>query len=42
MVVLSAALALTAWAALAAPGYLIDARGWDGREPARLVVRAIP
>jgi len=41
-VVLSAVVALTGWAAPAAPQYLIDARGWDGRAPARLVVRAIP
>jgi len=29
-------------AALAAPGHLIDARGWDGQEDARLVARAVP
>ncbi len=39
---LSAAIALMGEIAPAAPEYLIDARGWDGQEPARLVVRAIP
>ena len=41
-VVLSALISLSGLCALAAPEYLIDARGWDGRETARLVVRAVP
>ncbi|MGD9495304.1 MAG: hypothetical protein AB7Y46_03230 [Armatimonadota bacterium] len=35
-------LGLYGGAIAAAPQYLIDARGWDGRQTARLVVRAIP
>jgi len=41
-VVLSALISLSGLCALAAPEYLIDARGWDGRETARIVVRAVP
>ena len=40
--VVSALIAVSGLSAMAAPEYLIDARGWDGRETARLVVRAIP
>lgn len=40
--VVSALIVLNGLAAPAAPEYLIDARGWDGRETARLVVRAVP
>jgi hypothetical protein len=33
---------LVCCAAVAAPKYLVDARGWGGHEPARLVARAVP
>ena len=39
---ISVLLAMSGVCALAAPEYLVDARDWDGRETARLVVRAIP
>ncbi|GEM_PF-1868461 len=42
MLAVAATLLTAASVAISAPEYLIDARDWNGTDPARLVVRAIP